>query len=405
MNTKRLDKVIIKVETIYLILITLYLIVLYAFFDYRLVITLLFVPILTYYFISRRKKLTIFLLWNSMFILLSGLSFFWSSYPEQTLIDTRIMFEIAVISNLLIAFIDKENKLESTYKIFVIAGFALIIRLIYEVPIENWFDGRLRTEDLNSNEIGLFTTISAIFAFYFAAVKKKKFSYILLLIFSFVVFLTGSRKAFFMLILGIALLYYFSQGRKISKKLSSIIIGIIIVFLGYFTVMNIPYFYQIIGIRIESLLSLVSDNVLDVDNSVATRRNMIEVGLHLFKYKPILGYGLGSYSVISGFDTYSHNNYIELLVGLGVIGTTIYYSMIFYILFKLYKKREFHICNPLLVLLILFIFNDLALVSYKGFVYQYLIAIGFVATRIVGKINENNKRKYFIYGGKYKNAS
>src|SRR5690606_25851213 len=145
----RLDKVIIKVETIYLILITLYLIVLYAFFDYRLVITLLFVPILTYYFISRRKKLTIFLLWNSMFILLSGLSFFWSSYPEQTLIDTSIMFEIAVISNLLRDFIDKENQLEVTYKIFVVAGLALIIRLIYDVPIVDWLDGRLRTEDFN----------------------------------------------------------------------------------------------------------------------------------------------------------------------------------------------------------------------------------------------------------------
>ena len=55
---------------------------------------------------------------------------------------------------------------------------------------------------------------------------------------------------------------------------------------------------------------------------------MIEFGLHLFREKPIHGYGIGNYASMYHIATYSHNNYIELMVSGGAIALVMYYLML-----------------------------------------------------------------------------
>lgn len=378
----KLDEIEIKVESFFKTLLLMYFCVIYAFFEYRVFISAIFILMFLYYFIAQRKKLTIFFVWNLLFIIWCVLSIAWSYNTAQTVIEARIVFEIAIISNLLIAFIDNKDKLISVYKILIFSGLIFVLRLAYEFPLGTWLLGRLGDQDFNPNRIGLYLTISAIITLYFAQIENIKHYYILYLFFSIVIFLTGSRKAFIMLIMGSSLLYFLNTGRGASKRILSIPITITIMFLGYYVALKVPLFYEILGSRLESMLSLLS-NSGSVDYSSKVRSEMIGVGKSLFFQKPIIGYGIGSYSILSGFNTYSHNNFIELLVGLGIIGFGIYYIMIFYILLKLFKVRKQVVGNPLLIILLMLIIMDYGLISYNGFVYQLIIAMGFVATRVI----------------------
>jgi len=382
---KKLDELDVRIEKFYNPVLFLFICMLFAFYEYRIIVSAVFIIIFLYYFVRKNSYFSLFTLWNILFIALCGFSLLWSYNTAQTYIETRIMIELAIISNLIIAFIDNKEKLVSLYKYLVGAGVVLIIRLAYEFPLNTWLSGRLgSTGDFNPNKIGLYLTISALCTFHFALIKNKKWFYVLFSIFTVVIVLTGSRKAFLMLVLGACLLYYLNIGRfkSRSKQLLSLVITVVLLLISYFLVMNIPVFYELLGSRLESMM-LIFTGSSDLDYSSNERIKMIEVGMSLIGDSPIWGSGIGSYGLVSGFNRYSHNNYIELLVGLGVIGLILYYSMIIYVIYKLIKVINSIDGNPLLVILSLLLVMDFALVSYNGPIYQLIIALGFVAIRII----------------------
>ena len=63
------------------------------------------------------------------------------------------------------------------------------------------------------------------------------------------------------------------------------------------------------------------------DSSTLSRVSFIETGWRLFKQKVFIGHGVDNFKYVSGFWVYSHNNFIEILVGLGIVGFVLYYSI------------------------------------------------------------------------------
>lgn len=146
--------------------------------------------------------------------------------------------------------------------------------------------------------------------------------------------------------------------------------------------MNIPEFYNVLGIRIKGMTNFFSGQG-NVDDSTLVRIQMIDRGIELFKKKPILGYGIANYSVVSPFSTYSHNNYVELLVGVGIIGTIVYYSIYIYIIFNLlrFKKKDKSL-SLFFALVLGIVVMEYGLVSYYIEIYQIIIASAFSAINI-----------------------
>ena len=67
-----------------------------------------------------------------------------------------------------------------------------------------------------------------------------------------------------------------------------------------------------------------------------TRKMMISQGMEAFYQKPILGHGTGySYTL---FGTYSHNNFVELLMNYGMVGFILYYAVYLFIIVKLWRQ-------------------------------------------------------------------
>ena len=71
---------------------------------------------------------------------------------------------------------------------------------------------------------------------------------------------------------------------------------------------------------------------------------MIQYGMDYFKERPLLGHGIENFRYLYaqevGKETYSHNNYIELLVNNGIVGLLLYYSFYISVILKANDRRR-----------------------------------------------------------------
>ena len=128
------------------------------------------------------------------------------------------------------------------------------------------------------------------------------------------------------------MIYVFDNRDNIVKNASKIIIVLLIGFVGYYALLHVPFLYSMAGHRIESMVAGLFGTDAAVDSSTSTRLNLIQWGIEWFKERMWFGYGIDNYRfVLHSYHSnwslayYAHNNYVELLVDVGLIGTIVYY--------------------------------------------------------------------------------
>ena len=165
----------------------------------------------------------------------------------------------------------------------------------------------------------------AICAFAFSFINyysSKRKKYIVLTVLCLIALvLTVSRKAYVAALgIFIAVPELFEHNSKRLKR----IFGVLLL-LSFITIaaMNIPVLYQLIGRRITSLLLSRGGN--SVDYSLSLRERFRAMAWSEFLNRPIGGWGLDSFKhYFNNGWLYSHSNYLELLVGTGVVGTSLF---------------------------------------------------------------------------------
>ena len=132
--------------------------------------------------------------------------------------------------------------------------------------------------------------------------------------------------------------------------------------IAIYAIMEIPVLYELIGVRIETMLAGFQGGGKSVsDASTLQRIAFTEYGLEQILKRPLLGYGPNSFIYMYGkshpdsWIAYSHNNFIEIAFSIGIIGLIIYYYI--YIvtlktLWKHYKKQTDNFALLLFSLLI-----------------------------------------------------
>lgn len=154
--------------------------------------------------------------------------------------------------------------------------------------------------------------------------KNKKVSNVLLfLIFAFLMLITGSKKTLIILIADLVLLFYYERNRLSGwLKIIFIVVG------GIYLIFNVPYLYNIIGYRIDSMIStlMYGSNSAIYSYSTDVRDEMIFAAFKLFQQHPIFGGGWNYFYSQTNYGFYSHCNYTEMLCTFGIMGTIIYYS-------------------------------------------------------------------------------
>jgi O-antigen ligase len=141
--------------------------------------------------------------------------------------------------------------------------------------------------------------------------------------------------------------------------------------------------------RIENAIAVFEGNV-DADGSTSDRVWRIQRGLEIWGGNPILGIGLANYASVSQADHvfseaiggYSHNNYIEILVGTGLVGFLLYLSIYVFWAYKLYtlrhalrQERTFAPYVFILAVVVITIATDLTRASYFEKVFWLLFPL------------------------------
>ncbi len=341
-------------------------------------------------FVMKGAKFSTYNLWLTSFIIISFTSSLWALNFKLSLGMTLSLLMKSMPLMTVYALVNTEKDFYDILKIQTISSF---ITSIYILCIMDWsMLGKARIgegsvgELWNANYIGLLLAMSAFGVFVLLktrSVKVMKLPYIMLfVIFILISLFTGSRKAVLAIVFSCCFFILLtSKKSKISNGLIAIVISIVI----FSAVMNIPILYNILGSRIEMLFDQFGSSS-KVDGSTYSRMNMINYGIKWFSKRPVLGHGIDNYQelYLNEFSKsmYSHNNYIELLVGTGILGTIIYYAGYAYILLRTFGKNYPLVAFGTVVISVICII-EFGLVSYFSFYIQILICLSFSSIKLL----------------------
>lgn len=231
-------------------------------------------------------------------------------------------------------------------------------------------NARLGGEIDNENIIGMSCAYTVVLLFFAGMYYKKRWAYILMILPFIISMGSGSRKALIVIVSGLGLLLYLSQNKDKGSavKIGKLILIFAVALLAFWLILKLPIMATVEK-RMEDLFKTFSGN--GGDNSSKLRQEMIKAGWKQFKKSPFFGVGISnSYYVnkyATGHFTYLHNDFIEQLVNLGIVGFLLYYGLLLSLVkshMKLLKTR-----NPEVT--ISFVFLVIVLVNSYGMVTYY----------------------------------
>ena len=195
-----------------------------------------------------------------------------------------------------------------------IASFLLLFysRLLFQTPQTIFLSQRYQYFTVNPNQLVVYFSIGMLIIILAALFFKIAINWIsfLLLIGSFSLLNTGSKGAAISIFLSF-FGYLCIFGSKIFTKFFVTYFSFLTLFLSYITqnATNIS--------RISSML--VDDNI-KVDQSTTERIFQIKEGIIFFFKYPILGIGIGNFSIESNSHYEIHNTYAALAAETGLLG-------------------------------------------------------------------------------------
>jgi O-antigen ligase len=304
-----------------------------------------------------------------------------------------LMFIMLVNTLVIFASINSEELIEIFINTTSVASVGIAIFVI----INEWdqlFLGGIRigeTGSGNVNTLAIYMGILSVVCL-FKLMFEKEVKYLLPYFSSvLIILLSGSKKGLIYVLLGIIIFSVLKNRIKIYKYIPVVVF----VFCIFTVVMNMEYFYNIIGFRIVDFISTLGFNVEGAHSSHSTmlRLLMNRLGYRAFLENPIFGGGWFYFSKFSGLGTYSHNNYLEILVTYGIVGFLLYYSMYIKVCINLYKSiRVDDHSKLLLTIIILNLITDVASVSFSYNLLNYIVLL--IAFLYVKKRSrENFERK------------
>lgn len=313
------------------------------------------------------RDLRRYLIWGLCFAGYSLLSVLWSLNNSTLFNNLASIIQVVVLSGAVIIYVDSKEKYEKAINYLTVGAILLCLRMVLVVPISAWGAERVGTY-IGYGNVSITYSISyvALLAFNEGVTRNKKilaFLSIVLVVFS---CLSGSKKAVFIALFAIVTIII-SRSRNPLKIFRNIIVATVLVLLACYAVLNIDVLYDSVGYRIESMMGFLSHSGV-IDKSTETRSELISLSFDVFKSHPILGVGLDGFRHTNPYTMYAHNNYMEILSDLGLIGFVIYYSLFFGLIKRTLRERfRKHNYNQNIVIIALgaILLMDIASVSYS----------------------------------------
>ena len=312
---------------------------------------------------------------GQILLLYSGwvtISIIWAWDRNVTLNDIKRQIIFTVLWMAIVNVLKQDKKfIEKALEWIMIAGACLTCYLLlYYGPfmyIQALFQGkRIGEEILQLNKLGMYTATSCIIAFNFY-LEKRKLRYMFFFVLSLIAMVgSGSKRAFLML--GISLIISLLlkiKNENVKNRAIKILLAVIVIYIVIMLVSKLNFFAGVLS-RFQELFT-----VLETGDTKFSRVRFIRYGLKSFMEHPILGLGSGNSHKVTleamGWATYLHNNYLEQLVNLGIVGFLLYYGLYVVLLKSLRPgiKHDSFCAKTVMILLLSQLISDIAVTSYN----------------------------------------
>ena len=324
-----------------------------------------------------------------LFVFICIISILWT-IDDSTWVQINIsIIQCVVVGVSIIYYVQSEKRLETTLNAIIIASIILCVRLVISTPLSAWGSERVGVH-IGYGNVGVSYVLAtvAVIAIFMALTKKSVPFYILSAVFIGVSALTGTKKGLIVAVIGIFIIILKTSKNPV-KLLRNMFILLLLVCVGWYVIMNVDIFYNAVGKRIVS--AILQLNGEGLDKSTRDRALLIGWGLETFYEHPLFGVGIDAFRFANAnlIHYYAHNNYIELLADLGILGTIIYYYLLFKEsiigLFTKYRAGSYTILA--FSIMISLLVGDFSSVSYSPETLQLYLAVSFgILTLERGKI-------------------
>lgn len=331
--------------------------------------------------------------WNFMFLLFSIFSIIWSICINDSISMIMYFFRRMIIIFAISVNLQSVNDLKKILHYYLYANFFMMLKISYYMFIG--YSG-VRMWDIICgnyfNTVAQFLAIGIAIAYYFFSKsinKKFKLFYILFIAFAFYhIYITGSRKGFIMPFAEILIFKVIDGGLDVKKILKNIFIFIIVALIIYiFLSKNKEMLY-----RIRIIINMLFSGSTG-DESTLLRKSYIELSKKMFYNNPIIGNGINTFAstlqYYTGAYKYSHNNFMEILSGTGIIGFVLYYWFYIKTIINLFRTR---VNNPfgilgLSIILTILIF-EYGIVTYSIYIYPIILSLFSISCNLKDQIME-----------------
>lgn len=333
----------------------------------------------------------------SLFIALTSL---WAITPSDTLQMFRtILRTLGCFALVYWAFMDDDDP----YRFISVIIFASYVVAVYSITVYG-IDTIISASDeiftmsgfVNINSISLFLAFGVICEIYLILFRGFKWHSVLIVLSVVIIAASRTRKSIIFLVLGIVLLllFRFSRSKSFGSSVVRIVSILIITFSVVYFVSQIPIFSGV-NERLEQMMNTFLGRG-KMDTSSLMRNDLIDLGMFCFSKKPLTGIGMActhTYAYMNlNFNSYLHNNYVELLAGGGIFALLIFYSMYAYLIRGFIKIRkhapEFFMFG--IVVIILMLMADFGRVSYYSKTVLFELMMLFLIVKIVSRRKESD---------------
>lgn len=274
------------------------------------------------------------------------------------------------------------NRSTRFYAIALIGAALMSVAMVTAMPgTFATMDGRVYGTMGNANWYGVMLSVAMVLSLITALDAKnlvvKVMSFGATIPIANMMLQTGSRKAMIAgLLLGgglICIAYLYKSGAATFRSFFvAMIIVASLVPVGITFLVNSDYWF-----RTEQAVAAVSGDIGSADQSVIGRLWLAQQAIELSLKNPLLGIGLDTFRMArSGntgmtIGTYSHSNYLEILVSTGIVGFVLFFSIYWLWFRKLYAFRRrmrspasFRRYTMVMVVVMMIAAMDVAMVSY-----------------------------------------
>ena len=348
--------------------------------------------IMNYTFIILMTRDTIFKLNEIVivfgtFVIFTFASFFWALDSGLSAFKGMQLFLILINVFIIYNIITKYNLQDSFMRGILLGSFinyVLVLNVIY-VPFDVFSEGRAMGTLGNANVLAWTMVISILVSIVYLQKEKEiskifyYYQYINMLLAIYVIILTASKKGIlFGSVLIVIYLILTAKNPKKLLKLGVMSVIVIAVFISFFKTDELQNNLTYIEKRFSAFESEMGGS--SRFGSTAERIHFIELGWNHFMDRPLFGHGIDNFRVYGG--TYSHNNYIEILFGVGFVGLLLYYSIFFFLLKKIFNMEDTYLKIILIFVILNILMVDMAVVSYGEKLQIYiLLFISIIAER------------------------